>query len=1032
MYQKVDPLTGDHLEHFKESLLTEDLAEDDTLLSVHNSPVEGALRHAHEYFDETFTGSASDTIVNSDGETITLNETGLALDDIYPDAEQCIDSTSVILIVDAAPTSYPTDLRHVDSCLDANNTTCSADAAADLLAEENIKTYVVLFADDDDKADLDLIAAGGGTGSAYFAADGAGLSTALNSIIGAINPHAGSSSGISVVASSSDTAGSVAQAIYSPAITGLEADGITETTVSWSSTLSTFFLDKYGYLREDNPSTGTQGKLDESYDIDGAFTLSLEDVDTDGDFIDDDQEVRATRIKPINFGTDSFTETVLATGIELDDLNPIWEASKLLGEHYTGAATDAQIDAVGAIYGEINRDYDSVASDNNGYRRIYSWIQSNPSNSVFDSGDQIEFIYDDCDPSCTVDGITPSNHTLLGVDISDPVLAKSQAQNIVQFTRGRENITGLRTRSIADKAYLLGSIVHSTAAQVDIPNNVFNTRFADSSYSAFKEYYENRRRMLYIGANDGLLHAFNGGFWNGETAELSLVAPDGSDNVAHALGAEIWAYAPMNLLPHLQWLTSTGYDSSVHVAYMDGPVKIFDVRAFDEDSVHVNGWGTILVAGMRFGGGEYEDVDHDADGDAADTFTARSAYVVIDITDPRQEPVVIGEVTHEHLGFTTSEPTIMKEGDDWYLMFGSGPNEITTATNVPTGAAVNRRPHIYRYKLNEGERGFASDGDGDDTIGTSDGFVGDMIAQDWNSDYSHDAVYFGIITGDEADTSGGLYRYVGAHETTSGNSKVTALLDVGQPVVHKPLLKRLAGKNWALFGTGRFFTVNDGQNDDQNSFYGVMEPRTATDYGSVSTAATSILDVTNIDVAGPTTDTDGDLVGGGTLSVSVDGQTTFNELRSHILSDTDVNGWKFDFPSAVNAPTAKSSASPLSFKSLLFYTYYEPVILDGTECTNEFGDSTLNVVDLVTGTASFTKAFAGPLGLDAGGNIEKSSYLGEGYAYQSYLFVGPDPETGNSRILIKSPLSTGEISDTAVMIPPSPNGRTSWREIEVQ
>ena len=89
------------------------------------------------------------------------------------------------------------------------------------------------------------------------------------------------------------------------------------------------------------------------------------------------------------------------------------------------------------------------------------------------------------------------------------------------------------------------------------------------------------------------------------------------------------------------------------------------------------------------------------------------------------------------------------------------------------------------------------------------------------------------------------------------------------------------------------------------------------------------------------------------------------------------------------------------------------------------------MVDLVTGTASFTDNFGGPLG-DDGTNITKSAELGDGYANQSYLFIGPDPESGKSRILIKSPLSTGEIKDTAVQIPPSPNGRTSWRELEIQ
>ena len=42
----------------------------------------------------------------------------------------------------------------------------------------------------------------------------------------------------------------------------------------------------------------------------------------------------------------------------------------------------------------------------------------------------------------------------------------------------------------------------------------------------------------------------------------------------HPLGAELWAYVPKNLLPHLQWLGRPDYS---HVYFMDLPIRVFDM-----------------------------------------------------------------------------------------------------------------------------------------------------------------------------------------------------------------------------------------------------------------------------------------------------------------------------------------------------------------------------------------------------------------------------------------------------------------------
>ena len=97
--------------------------------------------------------------------------------------------------------------------------------------------------------------------------------------------------------------------------------------------------------------------------------------------------------------------------------------------------------------------------------------------------------------------------------------------------------------------------------------------------------------MVYVGANDGMLHAFNGGFWNESTQSFSVASPDGSAT-EHPLGSELWAYVPFNLLSHLKWLVEEDYP---HVYYVDGPPKVFDARIFNENDIDHP------VAGDRFG-----------------------------------------------------------------------------------------------------------------------------------------------------------------------------------------------------------------------------------------------------------------------------------------------------------------------------------------------------------------------------------------------------------------------------------------------
>ena len=140
---------------------------------------------------------------------------------------------------------------------------------------------------------------------------------------------------------------------------------------------------------------------------------------------------------------------------------------------------------------------------------------------------------------------------------------------------------------------------------------------------------------------------------------MVLNAPD--------LGAELWAYIPYNLHPHLGCLVNKDY---VHKYYVDLKPRVFDVQIFQEENdvnkidktddkcIHPNGWGTILVGGLRFGGSP--NLVNSIDG--TETYNFISSYFILDITNPEKRPVLLGELTGDtssvDLGYSTVLPTL--------------------------------------------------------------------------------------------------------------------------------------------------------------------------------------------------------------------------------------------------------------------------------------------------------------------------------------------------------------------------------------
>ena len=570
-----------------------------------------------------------------------------------------------------------------------------------------------------------------------------------------------------------------------------------------------------------------------------------------------------------------------------------------------------------------------------------------------------------------------------------PYLAQgtdADAEKLINYIRGTDQ-EGYRSRTInvdgTDRVWKLGDIIYSTPSLVGKPEENYDIIYADADYRTFKNDNNNRRNVVYVGANDGMLHAFNAGFYDESTKQFTAGA-------GKTLGEELWAFIPYNLLPHLRWLADENYS---HVYYVDLKPKVIDAKIFTADADHAGGWGTVLICGMCFGGGPIElsetDVNYDWNGDLTIdpgvSRTFRSAYFALDVTNPEASPSLLWEFTDTNLGFTTSYPAVVSidrttTPDTWAIAFGSGPTDYDGSSTQTAKA--------YVVNLKTGVQIGSSL-----TTGGINTFMGDPISVDIDlsssqcidgttCSYSPDVAYIG-------SSEGKFYRITGITSSSAGTASLFLdLADANKPIISAPSASQDDdGRLWLYFGTGRFFSDADKATTHTQSLAGVKEP--LTDYAdstSLSYAEVNkdnLLDVTNYSVfEGGYIDTNGDLS---------HLETTFAQLVDNIkqtTADTDTpkhyDGWIVNLTGGERCIT-----KPTVLGGIITFSTFEP---DDDLCAFE-GESFLYGLYYKTGTAYYESIIGYgddtiTVGADICKEISRAISLGQGVAATPSLHVG--------------------------------------------
>lgn len=432
--------------------------------------------------------------------------------------------------------------------------------------------------------------------------------------------------------------------------------------------------------------------------------------------------------------------------VELQDVKYIWSAAEWLGSiSAPNLETFPNVNDPNILQ---NRTTYDDATENRRY--IFTWNDLD-NDGIVPDGDTIDSSGEILKFESSIDWDSLSVDASRGSASNDFDLpSDTEVDMIINWLRGEdwpfnESVDGdidgdglilrntpLRSRLLPDPGspsgfitWRLGDIIHSTPMTVAAPQEGYHLIYNDFTYAQFLNKYKERRHVVYFGSNDGMLHAVNAGFYNENEKKFCLTPDKDADGNCtdaesdsgngiqspHEVGKELWAYVPYNLLPHLKCLADEGYN---HKYFVDQRPRIFDAQIFDEeiscrnaggtnfdhpDCIHPNGWGTILVNGMRFGGAPVDADQFTGHAAGDDDRHFASSWFIMDITDPENEPTLLGEMTFKNddstidLGYTTMIPTmvIMKGTTEthWYLVLGSGPFDGDAADGAVSATLIN-------------------------------------------------------------------------------------------------------------------------------------------------------------------------------------------------------------------------------------------------------------------------------------------------------------------------------------------------------
>ncbi|QFY90559.2 pilus assembly protein PilC [Magnetovirga frankeli] len=346
----------------------------------------------------------------------------------------------------------------------------------------------------------------------------------------------------------------------------------------------------------------------------------------------------------------------------------------------------------------------------------------------------------------------------------------NDTEELLNYLRGDSSEEVSNGGDYRDRSVLLGDIVNSSPVYVDVNLDYRYTDDLQSGYADFKASLEDTPAMIYVGSNDGMLHAFKA-----------------------TTGEELFAYVPNAVFPNLAELGKSAYN---HKYFVDG--DIFVGHAYIAAR---GGWRTVLVGGLGAGG---------------------KAIYALDITNPEgfSKTDVLWEFSHADLGYSFGRPTIAPMGNgEWAVILGNGyQSSLGKASLFVLDVADGSLIKQIDLDTSGGNGLSAPVTVANDSRQIIHAFAGDLKGNMWRVDFcsSCDGTNPNFISNqwEPSWSSGGdpapLF-------TTPDNRPITSRPAVG---------KHPDGGYIVFFGTGKFYETGDniiGSSPAIEAFYGLRD-----------------------------------------------------------------------------------------------------------------------------------------------------------------------------------------------------------------
>ncbi|RNC73170.1 MAG: pilus assembly protein PilY [Desulfuromonadales bacterium] len=363
---------------------------------------------------------------------------------------------------------------------------------------------------------------------------------------------------------------------------------------------------------------------------------------------------------------------------------------------------------------------------------------------------------------------------------------------IIGYIRGdlHGNTTPAGYRKRASK---LGDIISSSPVVYGPPDG----SYTDNAYKQFKKDHKDRQELILVGANDGMLHAFDA-----------------------ASGDEAWAFIPNMLLNKLKLLRNDPY---AHTSYVNGAITVADAyiqsKKVDGTTVGSTEWRSIAVCGLRDGG---------------------KGFFALDITDPAN-PIPLWELTatsstpSNGLGYSFGTPLILKLRDK---DAAGGFRWVTALANGYEGPTSRKAASLIIADLATGAVVSEIVVDNTAFSGSSSNGLASPAAIDKDMDGFADTLYAG-------DLNGNMWRFdVSSAKAADWKADCIFAAGASQPITTAPDVVVRLGYQYVFFGTGKYLDEGDKTTFATQSFYGIKDENSAKKLTRADLVGQTITEVT--------------------------------------------------------------------------------------------------------------------------------------------------------------------------------------------